>query len=721
MQPTLNTAFDCTRLAIRLLLAIVWLTTTANAQDVVISKPASSSVNGENEVRQYLRGQMLQKKVPPEVVAARLSWAVPMVLDELNQAIQSHPDMQKWVATEKPRTPQEERAAERKANLLKRELLPQILAKHKKSYPPMFAVDFSDRILTFHSDITVKIDGDIDVKETIIIYNGQGQRSQDAGYEPNNDINRGITRDFPTRYLDENGLWSSVGFEITSVKLDGQNSAHHTERLTNGERLLIGDPEIYLEPGVHRYEIAYTTNRQLIFHDDKTELYWNVNGNGWVFTADSISCTVHFPESARIIEDHCYTGSSGSTDGWCRSIMKDDGSIHFFSTTFFNSWEGLTVAAAIPNGIILPPPSNELLQTAKDNYGLVLLAIMFLISLLFNFFIWLKKGKDPPSGTIYPQFEPPAGINAAEAGYISKQSYGPHLFAAALVDMAVHKQLRIDVEKKKGLLGFGSTAYHFEKVKNAEHNKGEVLKSRYGFSPESLYGLTAESGEYNSALHSKYTGLQSFLKNKHQADNGIFKKAVGSFATNNRYIAISIFLLIATIILSVVYVGNNYSEKTFTYASWLVGASIITLIIFGPIMKAYTVRGRRLADQIEGFRMYLKEAEQPLYNELTPPKHSLELFEKYLPYAIALKVENQWAKKFESQLQEAIKQGYSPNYYRSSSFGRDFNAASFSQSFGSGLSSTVASASTPPSSSSGGSSGGGSSGGGGGGGGGGGW
>ncbi len=68
---------------------------------------------------------------------------------------------------------------------------------------------------------------------------------------------------------------------------------------------------------MYTYQIQYETERQLIFHEDKDELYWNVNGNGWAFTADTVSCMVQFPEAAEIKEYACYTGPQGSTATDC--------------------------------------------------------------------------------------------------------------------------------------------------------------------------------------------------------------------------------------------------------------------------------------------------------------------------------------------------------------------------------------------------------------------
>ena len=58
-------------------------------------------------------------------------------------------------------------------------------------------------------------------------------------------------------------------------------------------------------------------------------------------------------------------------------------------------------------------------------------------------------------------------------------------------------------------------------------------------------------------------------------------------------------------------------------------------------------------DRIEGFRQYLGVAEEDRLNALNPPDKTPELFERFLPYAIALDVENCWAKRFAAVLAAA--------------------------------------------------------------------
>ncbi|MCG8545294.1 MAG: DUF2207 domain-containing protein, partial [Alphaproteobacteria bacterium] len=178
---------------------------------------------------------------------------------------------------------------------------------------------------------------------------------------------------------------------------------------------------------------------------------------------------------------------------------------------------------------------------------------------------------------------------------------------------------------------------------------------------------------------------------------------------------------------SLPFFGGEIMGLAFYAEAVSVGGAVVLLLvqlvnlIFYHLLKAPTLLGRKAMDQIEGFADYLSIAEKDRMNLLNPPQRTPELFEKYLPYALALGVEQAWSEQFADVLEQAsASQGraYSPRWYTGRSFDRGLTG--FASSLGSGFSSAVSSASTSPGSSSG-SGGGGSSGGGGGGGGGGGW
>ena len=148
---------------------------------------------------------------------------------------------------------------------------------------------------------------------------------------------------------------------------------------------------------------------------------------------------------------------------------------------------------------------------------------------------------------------------------------------------------------------------------------------------------------------------------------------------------------------------------------------VLVLIVFAIIMRRPTGLGRRLLDEVGGFREYLDIAEKDEMNLRNPPDKTPELFEQFLPFALAMGVEQQWAERFTAVfagLRGADGADYQPTWYSGS--WNNFDMSSNTVSISSGLGSAISSSVTPPGSSSGG-GGGGSSGGGGGGGGGGGW
>jgi len=174
-------------------------------------------------------------------------------------------------------------------------------------------------------------------------------------------------------------------------------------------------------------------------------------------------------------------------------------------------------------------------------------------------------------------------------------------------------------------------------------------------------------------------------------------------------------------------IGSQLAHDVGLWPPVLLGATAALNVVFFELLKAPTIAGRKVMDEIEGFRMYLGTAEQHRLDVLTPPKETPELFAQCLPYAIALDVENQWNKRFEKVFEEAARTpgssgagayGYSPAWYSGPRLSH-IASGGFAAALGGALATAAASAATAPGSGSGFS--GGSSGGGGGGGGGGGW
>lgn len=85
----------------------------------------------------------------------------------------------------------------------------------------------------------------------------------------------------------------------------------------------------------------------------------------------------------------------------------------------------------------------------------------------------------------------------------------------------------------------------------------------------------------------------------------------------------------------------------------LVVAMAVLDIVYGRLMPSWTLRGRQAVDEADGFALYLKVAEKQHMHWLHPPEKTPELLERYLPYALALGVQQEWAEQFRETVERS--------------------------------------------------------------------
>ena len=601
-----------------------------------------------------------------------------------------------------------------------------------------------ERIRLFQSDVTVMPSGTLTVTETITVV-AEG-----------NKIKRGIYRDFPTDYRDHDNRKHRVGFQLLHVTRDGRPEAHHTKNLSNGVRITIGQHDRFLSPGEYRYTLTYQTDRQLGFFADHDELYWNATGNDWEFQIDEAVVTIALPQGvpSHQIQATGYTGPSGSRERDYRSTIASDASVTFTTNATLAPGAGLTVVVGWPKGYVNEPAGQQRLGFwVRDNPVTVVGWPGTLLVFLYFLFAWHRVGRDPSGGTIIPRFEPPEGLSPAAARYILKMGFDSRAFSCALISMAVKQRISISEQAD------GKTVIHRDDDGNMES---------LSFGEKALYTkLLGHSGslELDNAHHKtigaardllksrladEYHG-QFFLRNLKWLIPGLVLSfliiATITFVDSEPVMLIGIPLFIASIfvtwvvrlwrrgkrwtaaILAVVLAFSGFINLSIAFATasnelalTLLLASLVAInLLFYFLLKAPTRLGREVMDEIEGFKKYLATAEKHRLQTLGSLDQQLLLFEKYLPYALALDVAQEWCENFNEALEQAAQEPgrhYRPRWYTGHSW-EPSRPARFGDTLGRTLSSTVASASTAPGSSSGFS--GGSSGGGGGGGGGGGW
>jgi uncharacterized membrane protein YgcG len=610
-----------------------------------------------------------------------------------------------------------------------------------------------ERIHRYLSDVHIQEDGALDVTETIEL------RAE------NNQINHGIYRDFPTHYRGRNGSQVRIGFKFDGATLDGEPVPASTEPNGNGIRIKVGDPDEYVSVGDHSYVLHYRTTRQIGRFKDYDELYWNATGNGWIFPIDVAEARIHLPAAVSFKQRSVYTGAQGSTESNAEVASEQPGEIEFRTTRPLEAYEGLTVAVAFPKGIVAEAESSQRAAWWLSDYGPAALGLLSLLGLIaFYYVAWTRAGRDPRAGTVVPIFAPPDDFSPAAMRYVTRMGADNRAFAAALVDMGVKGHIRL-VEEDGGWI-FSS------KKTRIERHEGSTAPSP---EEEAALNCLCQPGEeiiMEQKNHSKFSSaknaLNEILKNKYEGK--AFQRNYGWAAAGLLMFGAALWLTASAIVLAldggeIWRIGVVACALALSGILWLlfhesaVGKCLLTLVSFGAISVAFslgmpilgmalrsgwylplvfpllalplviscfwwisapTAEGRAALDHIAGFKQYLSITEGERLDRMTPPKDTPEIFERFLPYAIALGVENRWAERFAGVLAAAAAQGQQGFAWYSGSSSPWSNPTSFADTVGSSLSSTISSASTAPGSSSG-SGGGGSSGGGGGGGGGGGW
>jgi uncharacterized membrane protein len=550
---------------------------------------------------------------------------------------------------------------------------------------------YTERILHYSSEIYVNKNSTIRVKEKIKVY-ALGQN-----------ILRGIYRELPTSYKYKGGN-VHVDFKLNSVKRNGIPEPFHTESASNGVRIYAGEKDVFIENGVHEYELNYTVGHVLGYFEDFDELYWNINGNGWEFEIDSIEAKIYLPKGAQLVRKDGYTGSYGSKD---KNFTTNSSAnwVSFHATKALRYHENLSIAVAWDkNHVVYPTAFEEFVFWIKSYVLYIVGGLGILLGFILNFRTWYKFGRDPKPGTIIPRFYPPEGFSPAECAHLKGAGRVTNTFVGStLINSAIKGVVKIEVDEGKGI--FGKTKYTIRKIAELNEAKkpmNNIETSFFNalFSSKSVIEL--EKGKHNATL----------LKAKNKLENSIEKKQNNLYYLRNTHLKAKQFLM--PLIIGVV---GALAFFMFGGGPQIIVASVVVLIImnviFAKLYEQPTKLGREKMDEIAGFEMYLKYADKQRIKLMNPPTMNFEHFEENLAYAIALNVAEEWAGQFDPKELQSYSSGAMPLYH-----GMAFHHLT---EFTNDFSNVVSSAATPPGQSGSGSGGGGFSGGGGGGGGGGGW
>jgi uncharacterized membrane protein YgcG len=546
--------------------------------------------------------------------------------------------------------------------------------------PPAFAQYFT--INKFHSDIMIGEDSSVIVKETLDV----------EFHRPRH----GIYREIPFKYRDDFGKVITTPTKVLSVT-DGSGKGwkYKVERTGPMIHVRIGDAKRYVE-GRWTYLITYKVENVILFFRDHDELYWNVTGNYWKAPIKEASATASLTtkNKSKNLMVAGYEGGYGSKEECGYEAYDNSGK--FYTKRSLKMGEGLTVVFGWDKGLVSPPSSCKKFLWAI-NLGENWVFLLPIFSFLYMGNRWYRKGRDPKvRESVTVMYEPPKfdhqPLTPAEVGTLVDEKLDPRDITSTIVGLAVKGYIQIEETKKEGLI-FDKTDYYLKKAKNYDSNLNpfeiELMKALF---PAALPGTLI------SDLKNKfYTNLDVLRKTLY--GELIRKKYLLSNPekVRNSYIAAGIVVL-AFAILAFVFLVPNSGGKSFI-AGILTG---IPVLAFAKFMPVKTRAGASAYMDILGFQEFMNRAEKDRLERIG----DMNLFSKFLPYAIALDVADNWAKAFEGIYQDP------PEWYVSPIGFRTFSPYAFTHSLNSVTSDLSSAMFSAPRGSGGGGSGGGFGGGG---------
>ena len=539
----------------------------------------------------------------------------------------------------------------------------------------------TERILEFKSHIMVNADASIDVAEEITV---NAKRIN---------IKHGISRWLPTQYTDSDGISHGVAYFIKGVLCDNQTSPYHLSYNSKSIIIYIGDINAYVTPGIHTYTIKYHVDDAVNFLQDGDEIYWNVTGHDWRFDMQNVSAYVLLPPGANIKAFLAYTGKFGQkgTDYSVRQTA--DNQIEFHAESLSQN-EGLTIAVAWQKGIVHPLTIGERFKNSFVQFRGQTLVIEIALAVFFYYLlVWHWFGRDPKPGTIVPLFEPPADLSPACVRYIKRMGYDMKTFSTAIISLANKGAIVIKdnagayilcKEKNPGTLSADELALYTNlfigidtiQLMNSNatilqdakrlHKKAirTICQSRY-FMSNFIYiipgviltllscaivVITSQDPQYSFFiliwLSAWTVGICIILSLAYTLTRQLF----AYFSLKNLISAIG------TILFSIPFIGGDIIGM----AASIVFLPIFSIpilfftaalnVIFYHLMKQPTKEGRKVMDQIDGFKLFLSTTERYRINQLPSITVRPEILEKLLPFAMALDVESEWGE----QLNQAI-------------------------------------------------------------------
>jgi len=474
----------------------------------------------------------------------------------------------------------------------------------------------------------------------------------------------GIYRTIPVAYRSPQGFNFSLRLRLLNVTDAAGHPLRHQERRTGDSRTIkvwVPDARDATRTIVFRYRVENGIRFMRQGEEEWDELYWNVTGTAWPVAIERAHARIRLPALVSGVRARAFTGSyrSSARDA---DIRIGKALVEVEARHPLGIHEGLTVAIAWDSRLRVPgategaagPSTGEYLihrpgRLAKvaaflrSNWPLLIPVLVF----LFMLQLWRRSGQDPKRRPIAPRYEPPEGMTPSEAGVLIDNRPDMRDITAMLVDLAVRGHLKIEETEEERFLGLSSKReYAF--VRLTDPAAWTTLKGHERKLLEAVFSdgdrQRATTSDLANSFYRELPGIRDRIFDELVAQRYYVRRPD---RVQQQYVAIGAISAVVGIALGMMFSARfGLSPLPVILGGVLSGLIIIG---FGLIMPARTIAGTRALEQILGLEEFLTRVESDRFKRMiTGP----EMFEKLLPYAMALGVEKTWAAAFKDTFTE---------------------------------------------------------------------
>jgi uncharacterized membrane protein YgcG len=401
------------------------------------------------------------------------------------------------------------------------------------------------------------------------------------------------------------------------------------------------------------FNIAYTVEGAVRRYEEGDEVWWMAVHDDHPYAIRGSEVTLQLPEGLTFNVKDDGEGYVVDTDGVAAdlTVSPDGRTLTAVATESLDPGDFLAVGVKFTPGLVSGDKpswqSDYDDKAAWDSGGRQVVNLLFgtlglmtlILTPLLVYLLWYSRGRDPHVGLVADYLpEPPDDVPPGVAGTLVDEKADMQDVVATLIDLARRGYLTMTEEAEKGFAGLTlNRDFVFERTDKdwGGLRDYEVTLLRKLFGKSRSTRMSDLKNKFYTALPKLREGLYDAV-----VEEGYFRSSPDTTRRNYRILGfiVGAFVLTFTVVFTAIF--SEWVDTIWCPAVGLILGSV-ALITVGQAMPAKTKKGAEASARWNAFRRYLKEIER--YTDL---ETATELFERYLPYAIAFNLERRWVQKF---------------------------------------------------------------------------